>query len=225
MTEHTRHHFVNLRTEESRLGLKPAIGKLLSETGLPTDGPKIVQLARDLADDPAGTQPLFLEIERTIGGVGLHNVNRGEGQWLTGAYSIEFRPIFRPIQYATRDLFDQDLEWTARHIVQWSCGHVEDALKYRFSIPEHKRFSLGILLREIREMPPNQHALDKSFINWLQRVNTVIYRGAKHAMEELNIDEHLFTPPDAVATYFMCRWAGVKLLAPTGIFSDWQRPS
>ena len=220
MTEHTRYHFVNLRTQGSRPGLNPAIGELLSETGLPTDGSKVVRLARDLQLDPKGTLPRFLDIERTIGGVGFHNVNRQDGLGLTGVYRTEFRPIFRPIQYATRDLFDKDLEWDARHIVQWACGHVEDALKYRFGIPEYDRASLGILLNRQSSI---RRDLDGRFLTWLRKVNTVIYRGSKHAMEALSIDVHLFTPPDAVATYLMCRWAGVQLLEPTGIFSDWQR--
>lgn len=221
MDEYPRHHLINLRTERSQRGLNSAIAELLSETGLAIDGSTVVRLAGDLQHDPKGTMTRFLEIEGAIGGVGLHNVNRRDGEWLTGVYRDEFRPLFRPIQYATRNLFDQDLEWDARFIVQWSCGHVEDALKFRFSIPKDDRASLGVLLTS---RPPIQSTLDQGFLKWMLKVNVVIYRGAKHAMEDLDVDVHLFTPPDAVATYFMCRWAGVKLLEPTGIFSVWQRP-
>ena len=221
MSGFPRHHFINLRSDGSHRGLNRAIAELLSETGLPVDGPMVVLLAGDLQQDPEGTLPRFLQIESAIGGVGLHNVNRRQGQWLAGVYRIEFRPIFRPIQYATRKLFDQDLEWDARLIVQWSCGHVEDALKHRFNIPEDDRASLGILLTR---RPSIQGALDGRFLEWVLKVNAAIYRGSKHAMEDLEIDVHLFTPPDAVATYLMCRWAGMQLLEPTGIFSDWQRP-
>ena len=222
MNVRRRDHLINLRTDSSQPGLNPAIAGLLSDTGLPVDGPKVVRLARDLQGYPEGALPRFLRIERAIGGVGLHNVNRREGRLLTGVYRTEFRPIFRPIQYATKDLFDQDLEWDARRIVQWSCGHVEDALKHRFNIPENDRASMGILLTR---RPYIRRGLNRHFVKWMLKVNAVIYRGAKHAMEDLHIDVHLFTPPDAVATYLMCRWAGVHLLEPTGILSNWQRPS
>lgn len=161
-----------------------------------------------------------MAIDQEIGGVGLHNVNIRDEEYFTGNYRIEFRPLFRPIQYVFTWVTDDDLVWNARRIVQDSCLHVENAVKFRFAIPMDENASLGVLLGRrsvIIELKP-------AFLDLLRALNRVVYRTAKHSVEDLRINAHRFTRADALAVYLMCRWAGVVLLQPTGLFNDWKRP-
>lgn len=170
-------------------------------------------------DIEAGYEQL-VTIDSEIGGVGFHNVNRIEGDIWRGSYRIEFRPLFRPIQYVQEPVVDGDLVWGARRIVQYSCLHVENALKFRFRIRPDDRASLGqLLLRD-----PIKRQLDPPLLDLLISLNRIVYRAAKHSVEDIKIDAHRFTPADALAVYLTCRWAGVKLLQPTGVFNSWERP-
>jgi hypothetical protein len=177
-------------------------------------------LAAALRDDVEAGYVRPVAIDREIGGVGLHNVNRLEGDALTGSYRVELRPLFRPIQYVYSYLADMDPVWAARRIVQDSCLHIENAVKFRFAIWEGDRASLGVLLSR----KAIEQELGLAFRELLRGLNRVVYRTAKHTVEEIDIDAHRFTPADALAVYLMCRWAGVRLLEPTGVFNDWEEP-
>lgn len=199
--------------------LSPDILTLLEQTGLAIGPQTIIGLATAIQDDLVVGYDQLSEIDSRIGGVGLHNINRPDGEWLTGNYRLEFRPLFRPIQYVYGAISQNDLTWEARHIIQWSCGHVEDAVKFRFNIPRTFYASLGVLLTR---RPEIKNELEPKLFEWLLTLNRAVYRGAKHAVEELEIDAHRFAPADALAVYLMCRCAGVQLLDQTGLFNDWK---
>ena len=196
------------------------IAALLKYTEIGITLQNVIKLATVVENDLYQGYEDLLGIDQEIGGVGLHNVHRPDGQWVTGNYRVELRPLFRPIQYVYRDLGHDDLVWEARHIVQWSCAHVEDAIKYRFKILESFNASLGVLLTQ---QPEIKDTLEPDLYEWLLNLNREVYRAAKHRVEELNIDAHRFTPADAISVYLMCRWAGVQLLKPTGLLEDWKR--
>ena len=103
--------------------------------------------------------------------------------------------------------------------MQESCLHLENAVKYRFAIWEADRASLGILLNR----KGIEQQLDTQFLELLRSLNRIVYRTAKHSVEDIHLDAHKFTPADALAVYLVCRWAGVKLLEPTGLFDYWKR--
>jgi len=209
-----------LRSETPAQLLSPSIELLLKRTGLTISPETVIELINTLEKDLLMGYRKLVKIDQNIGGVGLHNVNRREGELLTGTYRIEFRPLFRPIQYIYAWITGGDLIWDARRIVQDSCLHIEKAVKFRFAIPVSERASLGVLLgwQSIKQ------ELAPPFLDLLHLLNRTVYRTSKHTVEALRIDVHRFTPADALAVYLTCRWAGVVLLEPTGLFNDWKRP-
>ena len=201
--------------------LASPISALLEGTGLGIAPQAVIQLSDIVQRDVAAGYDRLVAMDRSIGGVGLHNVNRKEGEELTGAYRIKLRPLFRPIQYVFSWISDDDLTWNARRIVQDSCLHVEYAVKFRFHISETKNASLGVLL----DSPPVRQELEPLFLDLLRSLNRVVYRKAKHTIEDIRLDSHQFSPADALAVYLVCRWAGNKLLEPTGLLNDWEEPA
>ena len=199
--------------------LSPRISSLLERTNLGISSQTIIELADTIQKDLLQGFKLLIDIDKGIGGVGLYNVNKQEGDEVTGAYRVEFRGLFRPMQYIYADLEEDNLVWNARDIVRNSCLHVEKAVKYRFEIHEGDRSSLGILLWR---KPIVRDTLDAPFLEILRGLNDTIYGKNKHTIEHVKIDDHDYSPADAIAVYLICRWAGVKLLEPTGLFNDWE---
>lgn len=197
------------------------IEALVKKTSLDIPVEAIVGLTNTMENDLIAGYNKLLDVEQMIGGVGIHNVNRDEDGILTGNYRPEYRSLFRPIQYVYGFIGDDDLVWSARYIILNSCLHIEKAIKFRFGIPEDDLASLGILLNRSNV----KNTLEPSFLDILQELNRVVYRGAKHTVEAIRIDDHRFTPTDALAIYLICRWAGVALLEPTELFDSWERPS
>jgi hypothetical protein len=199
--------------------LAPPILLLLEQTNLGISSQTIIKLADTIQKDLPQGYKLLVDIDKGIGGVGLYNVNKLEGDRLTAAYRVEFRGLFRPMQYIYADLAEDNLVWRARDIVMNSCLHVEKAVKCRFDIHEGDRSSLGILLWR---KPIVKDTLDTLFFQILSDLNKTIYGKNKHTIEHIKIDDHDYSPADAIAVYLIGRWAGVKLLEPTGLFDDWE---
>jgi hypothetical protein len=122
----------------------------------------VVDLAIEIIKDMNRGYQSLMEMDAKIGGVGQHNVNQEEGDMVTGTYRIEFRGIFRPIQYVFKFIGYNDLVWTSRSIVLNSCLHVEKAIKYRFNIHEKNGSSLGVLLRNAYFGPSQQASRSRS---------------------------------------------------------------
>jgi hypothetical protein len=200
--------------------LSPHISLLLERTNLGISSQTIIELADTIQKDLLQGYKLLIDLDKGIGGVGLYNVNKQEGDRVTGAYRGEFRGLFRPIQYVYASLGEDDLVWNARYIVLNSCLHVEKAVKYRFKIPEYNGSSLGILLWR---KPAVRSTLDEPFFEILSGLNDTIYKKNKHTIEHIKIDAHDYSPADAIAVYLICRCAGVQLLEPTGLFNYWKR--
>jgi hypothetical protein len=199
--------------------LSPRISSLLERTDLGVSSQTVIELADTIQKDLLQGYTMLVDIDKGIGGVGLYNVNKQEGDEVTGAYRVEFRGIFRPIQYIYADIGEDNLIWNARDIVQNSCLHVEKAVKYRFNVPEFDEGSLGVLLYG---RTTAQSTLDTLFFQILSDLNRTIYGRNKHTIEHIIKDDHDYSPADAIAVYLICRWAGVKLLEPTGLFNDWK---
>jgi hypothetical protein len=199
--------------------ISPHISSLLEKSDLNISSQKIITVTNTIRKDLLQGFKLLVTIDKGIGGVGLYNVNKKEGDEVTGAYRIKFRGIFRPLQYIYADLGEDDLLWNARDIVQNSCLHVEKAMKFRFDIPEFDGSSLGVLLWKKTNA---KSILDTTFFEILTGLNEKIYTKNKHTIEHIKMDDHDYSPPDAIAIYLISRWAGVKLLEPTGILNDWE---
>jgi len=200
--------------------LSPRVSDLLLGcTSLTINSKDIIEVAETLQKDLLQGYKSLTEMDKVISGVGLHNVNKTEGTLLTGAYRSEFRGLFRPIQYVYKFLSYNDLPWTAREIVRYSCLHIENAAKYRFTIPDSDKSSLGKLLWNKKSI---RTTLEAPFLRMLTDLNDTVYGKNKHTIEHIDLDAHDFSPADAIGMYFICRWAGVKLLEPTGLFSKWE---
>lgn len=207
-------------SEPPKQPLTPSVASLLQQTDLGISPEAIIELATVLDNDIEAGYEQLMALDIKIGGVGLHNVNRLEGDRWMGSYKIGLRPLFRPIQYVEAFVLGGESIWVARRVVQDSCLHIENAVKYRFNIQQGDRASLGLLL----DRGSIRRQLDPQLLGLLVNLNRVIYRAAKHSVEDLNIAAHRFTPADALTVYLICRWAGVRLLQPTGVFNNWQSP-
>lgn len=154
----------------------------------------------------------LLELDSKISGLGQHNVNKqtADGHW-TGVYCIEDRPIFRGIQYVGSRLEMENLEWLSRMVVVESCYHIENALKRKTGI--HGGLSVGMILH--RTSPSS--LLDPELYDALDLLNRAIYNKAKHTIEDIDMDSHMFSVADAIAVYLICRLLGARLLKGLGI--------
>lgn len=66
----------------------------------------------------------FLDFDRSLGGVGIFNINNGG----TGAYDVRDRDIYRPYQYILSYL-EFKTPWLTRGIIQMCGLHLESIVK------------------------------------------------------------------------------------------------
>ena len=191
---------------------------ILQMVGLDGYKSEILRISGKLVIDPHGGCLDLMTIDRTIPGLGIHNVNeRTDGGALTGIYRIQDRPIFRGIQYVHMYLEINYLEWSARRIVTASCHHVESSLKRRLCV--EGALSVGMILNRA---PAG--ALDSDLTSVLWHLNKAIYNNAKHTIENISMDSHMFSIADSIAVYLACRKIGMELLKDMGITDKYGRP-
>lgn len=181
-------------------------------------------------DLDAWTRRLY-ELERAIGGIGVHNVNTllvvGERKdtAITGTYHNEDRDVFRPIQYCAVLLLSRFVALDTRYLVDNSCAHVESILKRILANLTGKSVierSMGVVIKDLMRMRELEDAAE---ILEVSRCINAIYRRAKHEFASdlsggagpnsspLDIENHLFTYEEAAITYFGCRTHGLQLMA------------
>ena len=183
---------------------------LLAKVGLADLESTILRIAAETYTDPTNANLSLTVIDATIPGLGLHNVNeRAENGALSGVYQSEDRPIFRGIQYVGMHLSFNNLEWLTRNIVTSSCHHVESSLKRRLSVTGD--YSVGMILKR------HGRGLEVDLVDTLWRLNATIYNNAKHTIEIVSLDNHMFSVADAIAVYLICRTIGARLLEDSGI--------
>jgi len=167
----------------------------------------------------------LFEIEKKIGGMGVHNVNAffmGDENHPTGNYRGEDRPIFRPIQYCTRVLLENFIDSDTRYLINMSCAHIEGLLKRIYmrlrNIEEYPR-PMGNLIVNLK----TSTIFDNDNGEDLLRISTYIneaYRKSKHDFEmpieeyqeSLDFDTHLHSYEEAMVIYFGCRIHGMSLM-------------
>lgn len=160
----------------------------------------------------------LVKTDSRIPGLGLHNVNeQTDDGWWVGVYRVEDRPIFRGIQYVGQHLGNIKLEWLARTIVTESCYHVEGSLKRRLAVEGN--LSIGRVLGRA-----NARSLGDDLFAALQYLNKFVYNTAKHTIEDLDWDEHMFSVADALAIYLVCRVLGAWILRDSGITTKHGEP-
>ena len=143
------------------------------------------------------------DYDKAIGGKGIHNISRPDGRDnLTANYDTKDSSIYRPIQYVSVYLKNENLEWFTRDIVADSCLHVESCLE-RYCKNRIKPFGWLLNSKEGRTLPPEL---------WrkLDIIRTHIYNPAKHYVPDYDV--HLFSQADAIAMYLICRVLGLEIL-------------
>jgi len=219
-----RNKLPKLKSDPPEKPISDKVAFLVEKTDLNLTSAQIIKLSKAIQANWVQGYYDLIEVDKNISGVGLHNVHRPVGNnEMSGNYRIEFRPQFRPIQYVYQKLSYDNLEWTARDIVSNSCLHVEYAIKLRFNIPENINESLGQLLFSEKRRQNVEGELNSNLLLVLKELNRFVYREAKHTIEHTKLDSHNFSPADAIGVYLVCRWIGVKLLEPIGIFDRWMR--
>ena len=149
------------------------------------------------------TTPDFQEIldfDRSLGGIGLFNINKER----TGRYHVEDRDLFRPLQYIYMNIENRysDLSWYTRNIIHMCGLHLEAILK-RYT--GKLNFPLGkILFNEKLTKNFNQKLLTELC------VIAKLFNAAKHDVSR-HKDEHLFSIADAMFCYFITRQLAIQL--------------
>lgn len=187
--------------------MRPEIEKLMLLVGIESWRDKIELIAHELSSEFDKAMTVLLELDSKIPGLGQHNVNKqaADGHW-TGVYRVEDRPIFRGIQYVGMHLDTNNPEWYTRMIVTESCYHIENSLKRKTGI--RGNLSVGMILDRIH----SSSLLDKDLYDALRLLNRTVYRGAKHTIEDIDMDSHMFSIADAITVYLACRILGARLL-------------
>jgi hypothetical protein len=184
--------------------IRPEIKKLLKEV-VPTIKLKDVRTIIDKHKyDIRDSVELAAELDKSIGGIGIHNVNvRTKDGHLTGRYDIEDRPTYRPIQYVYADLCFPDLEWRTRSIVFESCSHLEACLDRYCKEQVFGPFGNLLNSRFGKTLP-------LKLWNQLDFIRRYLYNPAKHYIPKQ--EEHLFSVAEAIAVYYICRKLGLEIL-------------
>jgi len=195
--------------------LRPEVKELMQYVGIQSWRNRIDLIASELQRDYDKAIMALVESDRCIPGLGQHNINKEieKGHW-TGIYCIEDRPIFRGIQYVGMHLDTENPEWYSRMIVVESCYHVEGSLKRKTGI--EGPLSVGMILNRIE----SDSLLDRDLYNALQLLNRMVYNKAKHTIEHIDMDSHMFSIADAIAIYLICRILGARLLKGLGITTE-----
>ena len=193
--------------------LRPEVEHILDLVGLSQHIPEIRRIAERLTSGDVSTIEDLTTIDRTIPGLGFVDVNeRTSTGCPAGVYQIPDRPIFRGIQYVGMDLQMCPIEWLSRKIVIDSCYHLENSLKRRLGIREDQRYSIGVILST-----KNGKQLEGSMRKPLIILNQAVYNRAKHTIEAIELDSHMFSVADAIAVYLCCRVIGARLIAKLGL--------
>ena len=193
--------------------LRPEVKHILEVVGLSKHIPEIRGIAERLTESDYSTIDELTVIDRTIPGLGFMDVNElsPDGR-LIGVYETPDRPIFRGIQYVGMHLGMNPIMWLSRNIVTESCYHVENSLKRRLHIPEEWHLSVG------RILSTNQgKRLKGSILKPLIILNRAVYNRAKHTIECIDLDSHMFSVADGIAIYLSCRVIGAELVSGLGL--------
>ena len=186
---------------------------ILELVGLSQHIADICRIAKRLALGDKSVIDDLTVIDRTIPGLGFVDINeRTPSGSYTGVYQISDRPIFRGIQYVGTYLGMNNIEWLCRPIVTSSCYHLENSLKRRLGTDENERSSVGQLLDS-----PQGQLLEGSVRKPLIILNRAVYNQAKHTIEDIDLDSHMFSVGDAIAIYLSCRVIGAELICRLGL--------
>ncbi len=169
---------------------------------------EIPEIASNLVDDVDSGYSQVVQLDKKIPGLGLHNINiQAAGGHMTGNYLVEDRPIFRGIQYVGMHLRMRNPEWVARMTIVDACYHVEGCLKRKTKV--NAPLSVGMILHRLPKM---NIQIDDRLLEALQYLNKSIYNHAKHTIEHVEIDGHMFSVADTLAVYYSCRVMGAELM-------------
>lgn len=200
--------------------LRPEITHILDLVGLSQHIPDLRRIAERLVVDDTSAIADLTAIDRTIPGLGFVDVNElNSNGSVTGVYQIADRAIFRGIQYVGAHLSTGNIEWLTRSLVTESCYHLEHSLKRRLGIREDENLSVGMILST-----PGGRRIHGTLRKPLVILNRAVYNRAKHTIELVDIDSHMFSVADAFAVYLSCRAMGSELIRELGLKTKYGVP-
>ena len=193
--------------------MREEVQHILELVGLSKHIPALCCIAERLVSGDLSSIDDLTAIDRTIPGLGFQDINeRTLAGSLSGVYQISDRPIFRGIQYVGMNLGMAPIEWLSRKTVTDSCYHLENSLKRRLRIREDQRFSVGVILDT-----PEGRRLEGPIRKPLIILNRAVYNRAKHTIEAIHLNSHMFSVADAIAIYLCCRVLGAELIGKLGL--------
>jgi hypothetical protein len=215
--------------------MNPAVVRLYESAVSGTDiEQSIVRLAVGPTSYDAWALGL-VRVDAKIGGFGVHNISRvSTHQIPTGTYAETDRQMFRGIQYCAGMFLRQFNTFDTRACVDYACSHLESVAKLIVAHAEPRastRSPLGQLLPIIRSSKAFGHPPIAEFVS-RSSAAVPVFNAAKHQYDAevpasrtkspLDVDAHLFTFEDALATYFSSRMIATPALEFT--FSIWRTP-
>ena len=73
-------------------------------------------------------------------------------------------------------------------------------------------------------MPSKASGSKRSLRQPLIVLNRAVYNRAKHTIEEIDFDSHMFSVTDAIAIYLCCRVLGAELISKLGLRTKYGTP-
>ena len=205
--------------------------------GSTIDGPVVALLAGP-TDYHTWVNSL-VEIDRAIGGFGVHNIAKpenfgGELPIGVGTYAEGDREMFRGLQYCSMMFIRQFNTFDTRACTLYACQHLESIAKLilrQNKTPGSQRTPLGRAIPKLRSTPAMQDEALARFVNASEFCVPVL-NAAKHDFGRARIStsrgsslastSHLFSFEDSVVTYFACRFIAAPTLWRT--YSLWSLP-
>lgn len=154
---------------------------------------------------------ILWKIDKGIGGVGGYCLP--ENPTINPFPAGTERKLFRPLQYARSEIDISDIRFHSRYVIHNSGMHLEAVLRYFFEETKllgkfyQNKSTLGKLAAKLEEA----NILGKSPIDALYKF-IVLYNMAKHEVNTFDERERLFSPGDAVISYFTARIIGQEVL-------------
>lgn len=158
-------------------------------------------------------------LDRSIGGLCIDELYFADGIRWHGNYPLEYRPIYRALQYAIKDSLQTDRPYSPRSSLYYSGLHLENLCKKMFNghIRGIENKPLGTIVSSLSDKGLLTEPL--SIRLWYA---AMVVNKSKHDLEydsvqmKEELESQVFNNLEAISMYFICRKLGVELMALQG---------
>jgi hypothetical protein len=131
---------------------------------------------------------------------------------------LKYDPVYRPMKYVYMPFgMTSNPANFSRDIAENACAHVHECIKILFSsrrLPIHPRATLGTAIKKY----PGE--FDSDTYGMIDSINKGVYNRAKHEFNVRLPKLQLLSLADSLATYFVCRILGLRLLQQANTLID-----